>query len=109
MKIKPLEPSSRTFLIRVLPGLLLTAAFALYGAEQTPEAPAVPPAKAVSIAVSRNMPVAGETVTVQRLAPEAATCEITDPQGDADASLRCTGEDNVAPGALRAAPAPLRR
>jgi len=71
----------RITLWRILPGLLLAAAFACRSAAQAPEAPAVPPGKAVSIAVSRNMPVAGETVTVQRLAPEATTCEITDPQG----------------------------
>ncbi len=72
---------SYSFACRILPGLLLAAAIACRSAAQAPEAPAVPPGKAVTIAVSRNLPVVGETVTVQRLAPDATTCEIADPQG----------------------------
>jgi hypothetical protein len=72
---------SRTTLWRILPCLLLAAAFAYRSDAEAPEARGVPPGKAVAIAVSRNMPVVGETVTVERLASDVATCEITDPQG----------------------------
>jgi hypothetical protein len=41
----------------------------------------VPPGKAVTIAVSHNLPIVGDTVTVQRLAPDASKCEIANPQG----------------------------
>jgi hypothetical protein len=72
---------SRISLFRILVGLLLAAAFACRSAAQAPEAPVVPPGKAVSIAVSRNMPLVGESVTVERLAPDISTCDVTDPQG----------------------------
>jgi len=70
MKVEPLKPSSRAFLFRILAGLFVAVAFALHSAAEAPEAPAVLPGKAVPIAVSRNMPVLGETVTVERLAPD---------------------------------------
>ena len=73
IKFPPMNPTARTNLWQLIPGLLLAVAFAFRSAAHAPEAPAVPPGKAVSIAVSRNMPVVGETVTVERLAPEAAT------------------------------------
>jgi hypothetical protein len=65
----------------ILSGSLLTAAFPGYAAGEPLESSGLPPGKAVSIAVSRNLPVVGEPVTVRRLALEATTCEITDPQG----------------------------
>ena len=80
-----MNPMSHITLWRILPGLLLAVAFACCSAAQAAEVPAVPPGKAVTIAVSRNLPVVGETVTVERLASSVATCEITDPQGGTQA------------------------
>jgi hypothetical protein len=71
----------RAFLVAVLLGSLLVVAVVPRSAAQGAEAPAVPPGKAVAIDVSRNMPLVGESVIVERLGSDAATCEITDPQG----------------------------
>jgi len=77
--IQSMNPMSYITVWRIVPGLLLAVAFACRSAAEAPEAPAVPPGKAVSIAVSRNMPVVGETVTVERLMPDVAACDVTDP------------------------------
>ena len=76
-----MKPRAHIILWRILPGLLLAVALVLDSGAQAPDAPAVPAGKAVSIAVSRNIPVVGEAITVERLAPDAATCDVTDPQG----------------------------
>lgn len=49
-------------------------------AEDSPAKPVLAE-KAVPIAVSRNMPVMGESVTVGRLASNATSCEVADPSG----------------------------